>query len=130
MQPDDLPALLGGPAVRPQGPPDWPPPDDDVLQALHAAYPRGAWGRYHDAGVLSFGGSKLLSAGRGGALLTRRADVHQRARVALSRGNVVCPLSELQAAVLLPQLARLDERNAARARSVARLTELLADVPG
>src|SRR4051794_16448877 len=37
----------------------------------------GTWG---DVGVLSFGGSKLLSAGRGGALLTSKADVYQRAR--------------------------------------------------
>ena len=83
----------------------------------------GTWG---DAGILSFGGSKLLTAGRGGALLTRQADVYQRARVALQRGNIVCPLSELQAAVLVPQLEKLDERNAQRAANVRRLTEGLA----
>src|SRR5205814_3527552 len=87
----------------------------------------GTWG---DAGVLSFGGSKLLTAGRGGALLTPHADVLQRARLALHRGNVVCPLSELQAAALLPQLEQLDERNTRRRAAVARLTELLRDVPG
>jgi dTDP-4-amino-4,6-dideoxygalactose transaminase len=259
---DPLPALVGGPPVRPGGPPAWPAPDEDVLQALQAAYRDGSWGKYHgghverleqalcayhgvefaltcgsgtfavelalralqvgpgdevalaaydypgnflnihavgahpflvevdpgnwnlsperlaeaigpatravivshlhgglvpmrelmdltaargvaviedaaqapgarvqgrlagtwgDAGVLSFGGSKLLSAGRGGALLTRRADVHQRARLWLHRGNHTCPLSELQAAVLLPQLAKLDARNALRAAKVARL---------
>jgi dTDP-4-amino-4,6-dideoxygalactose transaminase len=76
--------------------------------------------------VLSFGGSKLLSAGRGGALLTSRADVLQRARLALTRaGNVVCPLSELQAAALLPQLDRLAERHARRAAAAARLTAAL-----
>jgi dTDP-4-amino-4,6-dideoxygalactose transaminase len=266
-----IPALLGGPPIRPQGPPDWPLPDDEVLAALQAAYRDGSWGKYHgphverleqrlaadhdgahvltcgsgtyavelalralrveagdevllsaydypgnflavhalgarpvlldvdpdnwnlaprhlagavgpatkalivshlhgglvpmrevmaiaaaaslrviedaaqapgacvegrpagtwgDAGVLSFGGSKLLTAGRGGALLTRHADVHQRARVALHRGNVVCPLSELQAAVLLPQLNKLAERNAWRARSVQHLMELLHRIPG
>jgi perosamine synthetase len=87
----------------------------------------GAWG---DVGVFSFGGSKLLTAGRGGALLTRRPDLHQRARLLLHRGNHVCPLSELQAAVLLPQLDQLDERTALRAQSVAALETLLADVPG
>jgi dTDP-4-amino-4,6-dideoxygalactose transaminase len=266
-----LPALLGGAAVRPQGPPDWPLPDDDVSRALHAALADGAWGKYlgpnvprletrlqdyfgiafgltcgsgtfavelalralkigpgdevllsaydypgnflcvhavgakpvlvdvepgdwnlslaaldaayaptvraviashlhgglipmreltawaaakrvrvvedaaqapgavvqgkkagtwGDAGVLSFGGSKLLTSGRGGALLTPHADVHQRARLWLQRGNHICPLAELQAAVLVPQIDRLDARNAQRARAVAMLSALLRDVPG
>jgi perosamine synthetase len=269
--PDTIPALLGGTPVRPQGPPAWPLPDDDILHALQAAWQDGSWGRYHgghvegledalreyhqvahaltcasgtfavelalralrigpgdevilaaydypgnflavhalgslpvlvdlspdnwnldpdrlpaalgpatravivshlhgglvpmravmalaaqhglaviedaaqapgaiiegrragtwgDAGILSFGGSKLLTAGRGGALLTSRADVAQRARVLLHRGNNVCPLSELQAAVLLPQLAKLDARNAQRAASVRLLAEQLAHIPG
>ncbi|HZT82571.1 MAG TPA: aminotransferase class I/II-fold pyridoxal phosphate-dependent enzyme, partial [Gemmataceae bacterium] len=89
--------------------------------------PAGTWG---DVGTLSFGGSKLLTAGRGGAVLTRHADVRQRARVAIHRGNQVCPLSELQAAVLLPQLDKLGERNARRAENVRLLTERLAGVPG
>jgi dTDP-4-amino-4,6-dideoxygalactose transaminase len=80
--------------------------------------------------VLSFGGSKLLTAGRGGALLSRHADVAQRARVLLHRGNHVCPLSELQAAVLLPQLDRLAEHNAHRRSQVALLGRLLDGVPG
>jgi dTDP-4-amino-4,6-dideoxygalactose transaminase len=266
-----LPALLGGPPVRPQGPPSWPPSDDDIRAALEGAVVDGSWGRYHgghveqlehalaayhevpfaltcasgtfavelalralqvgagdevimaaydypgnflsvhavgaqpvlvdvaphhwnmsvaaaaaalgpatraviashlhggtvlmaelmdvvagkgvavvedaaqatgalvqgrragtwgDVGVLSFGGSKLLTAGRGGAMLTRRPDVHQRARLWQNRGNVVCPLSELQAAVLLPQLAKLDERHRARATGVTHLQECLRDVPG
>lgn len=266
-----LPALLGGPPVRPQGPPDWPFPDEEVRAALEAAYRDGSWGRYHggnvrrleerlakdygvpfalacgsgtfaielalralpvgsgdevllaaydypgnflcvhavgatpvlvdldplnwnvaperlreaigpatrallvshlhgglvpmravrdlaavhglhviedaaqapgaivegeragtwgDVGVLSFGGSKLLTAGRGGVLLTRHAAIHQRARTQLLRGNLVCPLSELQAAVLLPQLDRLDERHGRRAESVAQLLEGLREVSG
>jgi dTDP-4-amino-4,6-dideoxygalactose transaminase len=230
----DRPALLGGPAVRPQGPPDWPPADEDVRAALESAWRDGSWGRYHgghvarleewlatyhgvahalscgsgtfavelalralkvgpgdevilaaydypgnflsvhavgatpvlvdvhprnwnldpehvaaacgpatkaviashlhgglvpmsrlreiaerqgmkivedacqcpgalvdgrragawgDVGVLSFGGSKLLTAGRGGAIITSDAGVHQRARLWQNRANVVCPLS-------------------------------------
>ena len=267
----DLPAILGGAAVRPQGPPSWPPPDPDVLATLQAAFHDGSWTRYNgqhgerltcalrdylgvehvllcgsgtfaielalralqvgpgdevvpaaydypgnflnvhavgaqpvlidvspdnwnldvaklelalgprtravivshlhggmapmsaivdiargrgvaviedaaqmpggviqgqragtwgDAGVWSFGGSKLLSAGRGGVLFTRRPDVFQRAKTANQRGNILCPLSELQAAVLLPQLAKLDARNAQRARAVQHLADLLSDVPG
>jgi perosamine synthetase len=88
----------------------------------------GAWG---DVGVLSFGGSKLLTAGRGGALLTARADLYQRLRLTMHRaGNLLYPLSELQAAVLAPQLDRLDERNKRRRRAVALLGEQLSDIPG
>ncbi len=87
----------------------------------------GTWG---DVGVLSFGGSKLLSAGRGGGLLTSRADVFQRARTWCLRGNLLCPLSELQAAVLPPQLAKLDERNAQRLRAVHTLSKGLESIPG
>jgi perosamine synthetase len=87
----------------------------------------GTWG---DMGVLSFGGSKLLSAGRGGALLTRHADLNHRAKLFCNRGNHAFPLSELQAAVLLPQLAKLDERNARRAKNVRYLLGTLAGVKG
>ncbi len=87
----------------------------------------GAWG---DVGVLSFGGSKVLTAGRGGALLTPHAEVHQRARLSLHRGNIVCPLSELQAAVLEPQLDRLAERHIRRTANVALLMEQIHEVPG
>lgn len=84
----------------------------------------GTWG---DVGVISFGGSKLLSAGRGGALLTSSPEIKQRVQVYCNRGNHAYPLSELQAAVLLPQLERLDERNQVRAASVLKLTERLKD---
>src|SRR5207249_1811408 len=87
----------------------------------------GTWG---DVGVLSFGGSKLLSAGRGGALLTSQPLVHQRARTLLLRGNVVCPLSELQAAVLPPQLAQLERRRQLRTERLQLLKAQLAEVPG
>jgi perosamine synthetase len=94
---------------------------EDACQCPGATIQGRRAGKWGDVGVLSFGGSKLLTAGRGGAILTRHADVHQRARTHQLRGNVVCPLSELQAAVLLPQLDKLDARNAVRAENVARL---------
>ena len=87
----------------------------------------GMWG---DAGLLSFGGSKLLTAGRGGCLFTNRDDVQQRIRLHSWRGNDLSPLSELQCAALAPQLEQLDERNQTRAASVQRLRELLSDEAG
>jgi dTDP-4-amino-4,6-dideoxygalactose transaminase len=87
----------------------------------------GTWG---DAGVISFGGSKLLSAGRGGALLTSSPEIRQRVQVYCNRGNHAYPLSELQATVLLPQLERLDGRNRERAMSVSKLEERLKPISG
>lgn len=94
---------------------------EDACQAPGAevdGQPAGAWG---DAGVLSFGGSKLLTAGRGGAVLTRHADIHQRMKIFAQRGNDAFPLSELQAAVLLPQLTKLAARNAIRRQRAEQL---------
>jgi dTDP-4-amino-4,6-dideoxygalactose transaminase len=103
---------------------------EDAAQAPGARVQGRRAGTWGDVGTLSFGGSKLLTAGRGGALLTSDAGIAQRAGSNRWRGNVVCPLSELQAAVLLPQLEKLDDRNAARALNVERLLELLRDLPG
>jgi len=104
---------------------------EDAAQAPGAVVEGRQAGSWGDVGVLSFGGSKLLSAGRGGALLTRRPQLHQRARVWLSRGvQQWAALSEVQAALLLPQLARLDERTACRAAQVRALIDLLQTVPG
>jgi len=104
---------------------------EDAAQAPGALIDGRRAGTWGDAGVLSFGGSKLLTAGRGGALLTPHADVAQRARNHLLRaGNLVCPLTELQAALLLPQCQKLDEHNAMRWSNVQVLCAALADVPG
>src|SRR5262249_14833574 len=103
---------------------------EDAAQAIGARVqgrPAGSWG---DVGVLSFGGSKLLSAGRGGALLTPHDDVRQRARTWLNRGNLICPLSGLQAAVLLPQLDRLATDHQTRLRRVGQLARGLDGLPG
>jgi dTDP-4-amino-4,6-dideoxygalactose transaminase len=104
---------------------------EDAAQASGATVegkPAGSWG---DVGVMSFGGSKLLTAGRGGALVTRHAELHQRARVILSRGiQQWGALSELQAAALVPPVQKLSARTGHREAMVRQLCESLADVPG
>jgi dTDP-4-amino-4,6-dideoxygalactose transaminase len=90
--------------------------------AVVAGRPAGSWG---DVGVYSFGGSKLLTAGRGGAVFTSRDDGAQRIRLYTQRGNDAYPLSEMQAAVLLPQLDALNERNVRRSRNVTILSTRL-----
>ena len=104
---------------------------EDAAQAPGAVVegrPAGSWG---DIGVLSFGGSKLLSSGRGGAVLCRAADSAQRVRLALKRGNQDWgPLSELQAVALIPQVERLAERTRQRADAVRVILDAIASIPG
>lgn len=102
---------------------------EDICQAPGAVVEGQLAGTWGDVTVLSFGGSKLLTAGRGGAILSRRPEVHQRAKVFCEQGNHAFPLSELQAAVLLPQLTKLPDRNAQRLAAVQRLVGQLADLP-
>ena len=94
---------------------------EDACQSPGASVQGRVAGTWGDVGVLSFGGSKLLTAGRGGAILTHRDDLLQRAKVFCQRGNDAFPMTELQAAVLLPQLAKLAGRNRQRQASVRRL---------
>ena len=84
-------------------------------------------GAQADVGVLSFGGSKLLSAGRGGAVLTNDEDVLQRAKIFSNRGNDAFPFSQLQAAALLPQLETLAAMSVLRHSNVKMLLELTKD---
>jgi perosamine synthetase len=103
---------------------------EDACQCPGARVEGRAAGGWGDVGVLSFGGSKLLSAGRGGAIFTNQETIAQRGKIFCERGNHAFPLSELQAAVVLPQLARLDERNARRRQSVEQLRGRIGNLPG
>ncbi len=98
-----------------------------VPGAIIAGRHAGVWG---DVGVWSFGGSKLLTAGRGGAVLTSSPEIYQRLKIFCQRGNLAFPLSQLQAAVLPPQLARLRERNARRREAVSHLVTQTRNLPG
>src|SRR5262245_38647123 len=42
----ELPALLGGPPLRPQGPPGWPILDAEIIEAIQRALNDGSWGLY------------------------------------------------------------------------------------
>lgn len=103
---------------------------EDACQAPGATVDQRTTGTWGDVGVLSFGGSKILTAGRGGAIVTPHQDVFQRAKIFNDRGNEAFPLSELQAAVLLPQLERLDERNRKRLCAVQKLLGDCGELPG
>lgn len=84
---------------------------EDACQAVGANFqgrPIGGWG---DASFISFGGGKVLSAGRGGAWLTNDSSLAQRARIAAGAGSGPYALSQLQAAAVIAQLGYLDAIN-------------------
>jgi dTDP-4-amino-4,6-dideoxygalactose transaminase len=99
---------------------------EDICQLEGATIQGILAGKGGDLGVMSFGGSKLLTAGRGGAIITDNDEYQQRIKLYTERGNDVSPLSEMQAAVLLPQLEKLTERTQIRAAAATRLFEALA----
>jgi perosamine synthetase len=101
---------------------------EDACQATGAILDGHRAGTAGHVGVLSFGGSKLMTSGRGGAVMTDQPEITQRIRLFTQRGNEAYPLSEMQAAVLRPQLDRLDERNAARWTMVKHLLEDLSQL--
>jgi dTDP-4-amino-4,6-dideoxygalactose transaminase len=102
---------------------------EDACQApgaMIAGRPAGSWG---DCGILSFGGSKLLTAGRGGSIVSAREDVVQRIKIFAQRGNDAFPLSELQAAVLIPQIPQLAAANRQRLAAVRALLAACDGLP-
>ncbi len=100
---------------------------EDACQVPGASRGTMLFGSSGHVSVFSFGGSKLLSAGRGGAVLTNEEGIHQRLKVWRDRGNEVAPLSELQAAALLPQIANLPLWHARRLVAAQRLAQLIKD---
>ncbi len=96
---------------------------EDACQSPGAVLNGRVAGSIGNIGVLSFGGSKLLTAGRGGAVLTNDPTLAQRIRLHTQRGNDAYPLSEMQAALLLPQLNQLAERNQLRLHNLQYLPQ-------
>jgi dTDP-4-amino-4,6-dideoxygalactose transaminase len=98
---------------------------EDACQMPGAKRERWLTGTWGDVGVFSFGGSKLVTAGRGGAVITNDASIAQRIRLYRIRGNNAYPLSELQAVAILPQWQRLEADNQRRRETVASLIRRL-----
>lgn len=111
-----VPGMLIG---SPDDPPN-DPPNDSPVGDLTAQKWAGSIGH---VGVLSFGGSKPLSAGSGGAITTSDRRIASRLGSMLDRPSDASPFSSLQSAALLPQFETLDEFNASRSKTAAHLAE-------
>ena len=103
---------------------------EDICQNPGATLFGRLAGKWGDVSVLSFGGSKLLTAGRGGAVLTDRPEIAERIKRYTHRGNEAYPLSEMQAAIVRPQIDELDKFNTKRRETVQTLSFRLANMEG
>ena len=110
---------------------------EDAAGALGAKYKGRMVGGLADAAMFSFNGNKVATAGGGGAIVTdneawakRARHISTQARVgqAYSHDEVGSNLrmTNLNAAVAVAQLERLDEMLAARRRIAARYDEAIA----
>lgn len=100
-------------------------------------------GALGDCGVFSFQQSKNLTAAEGGAILSDNEELAELCRSITHCGRVKgaqwfehpvlgtnARITEIQAAMLRVQLARLDSHNARRTRSAAMIAETLAEIDG
>lgn len=116
---------------------------EDCAQAHGAIYDGKKVGSWGDLGIFSFGGVKLMTSGQGGMITTSDEDLCNRCYAITNRGHLpdwtINPcgiigenfqLSELQAAILLPQLALLETYNRKREEAVEFLDQQLCETDG
>lgn len=95
---------------------------EDAAEAIGSEYQRKKSGSFGDTGVFSFHGSKTLTTGEGGMLVTNRKDVYERALFLRDHGRQPgdrmfwnrevahkYKMSSMQAALGLAQLERIEE---------------------
>ncbi len=99
---------------------------EDSCQAVGASLVGRPAGTLGHVGIASFGGGKVLSAGRGGCLISNNEEFMQRARLAAGAGSGPYAMSELQAAVVGAQLTWLPEIVTTCRSYFGQLTEQLA----
>lgn len=95
---------------------------EDAAEAIGSEYKGSKAGSFGDTGVFSFHGSKTLTTGEGGMLVTNREDIYHRCLFLRDHGRrpgdkmfwntevaYKYKMSSLQAALGLAQLERIDE---------------------
>jgi perosamine synthetase len=116
---------------------------EDAAEAIGSEYNGKKAGSLGDAGVFSFHGSKTLTTGEGGMLVTDREDVYQRVLVLRDHGRkpgdkmfwntevgYKYKMSSMQAAMGLAQLERIEELIDRKRKIFAWYQKELADVEG
>jgi len=118
---------------------------EDACQAHLAEWRGRKVGTYGKAGCFSFQASKNLNSGEGGAILTDDEQLHERCYTFHNNGSgLKAPggnfayagtgdnrrMVEMEAALLLAQMTRLEEQSECRTRNAVYLTSLLKEIPG
>jgi perosamine synthetase len=116
---------------------------EDAACALGATYRDAACGAMGDVGCFSFHPRKVITTGEGGMVVTNDDELAERLALLRSHGGVRREgrftfeaagynyrLSDVQAAIGIAQMRRLDEMLAARRHLAAALRDALGGVPG
>ncbi|MCC6039234.1 MAG: DegT/DnrJ/EryC1/StrS family aminotransferase [Thermofilum sp.] len=113
---------------------------EDCAQAIGSEYRGRKVGSIGDVGAFSFYQTKNMTTGEGGMVTTNREDVYKRAKEFIDQGqegryyHVLLGwnyrMTELQAALGLAQLSRIDELNAQRERIARIYTDELSSLDG
>lgn len=116
---------------------------EDCAQAHGAIYGNKKVGSWGDLSLFSFGGIKLMTSGQGGIIITSNEDLYNKMFSLVNRGLLSdgsmnkfgiigdnYQLSELQAALLLPQLDMLDEYCDIREKAIRCLDDNLKEIKG
>jgi perosamine synthetase len=116
---------------------------EDAAEAIGSEFQDRKAGSFGDTGVFSFHGSKTLTTGEGGMLVTDRDDIHARALFLRDHGRPQgdrlfyntevawkYKMSSMQAALGLAQLERVDELIARKREIFGWYRTALGDYPG
>jgi dTDP-4-amino-4,6-dideoxygalactose transaminase len=118
---------------------------EDACQAHLAEWRGRKVGTYGKAGCFSFQASKNLTSGEGGAILTDDEEVYNQCYTFHNNGSgLKAPggnfayagtgdnrrMVEMEAALLLQQMTRLEEQTNCRTSNALYLTSLLKEIPG
>lgn len=116
---------------------------EDAAQAVGAKWEGTGVGALGDMGTFSLQSGKNLNCGEGGVILTNNPELAERAWSIHNCGRIRegawyqhenigwnFRLTELQAALAIAQLSRLEQQMAARESNAALLTQLLDEIAG
>ena len=120
---------------------------EDCAQAPGATYKGQLAGTLGDCGIFSFTESKTITTGEGGMLITNDSGIAQVAQMVRNHGEVILEsqtertyrsnilgwnyrMTEMEAALGIAQLKRLNDLNAQRIALADYLSEHIRDLPG